>query len=95
VIAESCTFLRRTLGFSTAWALLDRLSATPRVEVVYADGALEADARTVLQRFREHDFSYIDALSFATMKQRGITHAFGFDRHFLAAGFRLIPTGRL
>jgi predicted nucleic acid-binding protein len=33
----------------------------------------------------------VDAVSFAVMRQRGLTDAFAFDRHFLAAGFVLLP----
>ncbi len=94
VIAESYTFLRRHVGFPTAWALLDRLAATPRLEVVYADADLEREARSLLQQYRDHDFSYTDAVSFAVMRKIGVDRAFGFDRHFLAAGFSLIPASR-
>lgn len=91
VVAETYTFLRREVGFAPAWALLDRLQATPRVELVYADADQEDEARALLSRYRDHDFSYTDAVSFVTMKRQGITQAFGFDRHFTAAGFELIP----
>jgi predicted nucleic acid-binding protein len=94
VIAESYTFLRREAGFPTAWALLDRLSVTPRLELIYADADLDRDARSLLQRYRDHDFSYTDAVSFAAMRRSGISHAFGFDRHFLTVGFTLIPASR-
>lgn len=94
VIAESYTFLRREVGFAPAWALLDRLQATPRLELVYADAEMEGDARALLRQYRDQEFSYTDAVSFVTMKRKGITHAFGFDRHFLTAGFELIPAGR-
>jgi predicted nucleic acid-binding protein len=33
----------------------------------------------------------IDAVSFVAMKQNGITEAFSFDKHFVTAGFTLIP----
>lgn len=93
VIAESYTFLRHRVGFDAAWTLLDRLQATPRLELVYADAELEVDARALLQQYRDHGLSYTDAVSFAAMKKRSITRAFGFDQHFLTAGFELIPAG--
>jgi predicted nucleic acid-binding protein len=91
VIAESYTFLRRALGFSVAWALLERLQLTPRLALVYADADLERDARALLRQYSDQDFSYTDAVSFAAMRRAGITRAFGFDRHFVTAGFVLIP----
>ncbi|MDR7522312.1 MAG: PIN domain-containing protein [Armatimonadota bacterium] len=93
VVAESYTFLRHKVGFDAAWTLLDRLQATPRLELVYADAELEGDARALLRQYRDHAFSYADAVSFATMKNRGIAYVFGFDRHFLTAGFELVPPG--
>jgi predicted nucleic acid-binding protein len=40
---------------------------------------------------QDQDFSYTDAVSFVVMKQYGITEAFSFDKHFVTAGFTLIP----
>lgn len=91
VVAESYTFLRRSVGFPAAWALLERLQLTPRLALIYADADLEEHARAVLRQYSDHDFSYTDAVSFATMRRTGITKAFGFDRHFATAGFALIP----
>jgi predicted nucleic acid-binding protein len=91
VIAESYTFLRRAVGFPTAWALLERLQLTPRLALIYADAGLEGDARALLREYSDHDFSYTDAVSFATMQRMRVTQAFAFDQHFAAAGFTLIP----
>jgi len=91
VIAESYTFLRRAVGFPAAWALVERLQLTPRLALIYADANLEGDARALLRQYSDHDFSYTDAVSFAAMRRTGITQAFGFDRHFVTAGFALIP----
>lgn len=91
VIAESYTFLRRAVGFPAAWALLERLQLTPRLAVIYADADLEGNARALLRQYSDHDFSYTDAVSFAAMQQTDIKQAFGFDRHFVTAGFALIP----
>ena len=94
VVAEGYTFLRRAVGFTASWILLERLQATPRVELVYADAELEGAAKALLQQYRDHDFSYTDAVSFVTMRQRRITRAFGFDHHFLTVGFTLVPRSR-
>jgi predicted nucleic acid-binding protein len=48
-------------------------------------------AEDLLRRYREQDFSFTEAVSFAVMGQRGISEAFAFDRHFLTAGFILLP----
>lgn len=91
VIAESYTFLRRAVGFPVAWALLERLQWTPRLALISADADLEGDARDLLRQYSDQDFSSTDAVSFAAMRRTGITQAFGFDRHFVTAGFVLVP----
>jgi len=45
-----------------------------------------------LERYDDHDFSFTDAVSLAVMTQRGIAGALTLDRHFAAAGFRMLPT---
>ena len=58
---------------------------------VYSDAALEEQAEQILARYADQDFSLADAVSFAVMRRRTIAEAFAFDRHFLIAGFILIP----
>jgi hypothetical protein len=92
VIAEAYIAIRRALTHRAAMAFLDRLSQSPRIEKVYSDPTLEAAAHEILRQYEDQDFSYVDAVSFALMRQRGITEAFAFDRHFAIAGFVLVPS---
>ena len=62
---------------------------------VFSDHTLEEEAERILTRFFDQDFSFADAVSFAVMRQRNISAAFAFDRHFLTAGFELLPTTRV
>jgi predicted nucleic acid-binding protein len=43
------------------------------------------------QSHKVERLSYVDATSFAIMRQRRIRHAFAFDVHFRTAGFLRIP----
>ena len=43
-------------------------------------------------KYKDQDFSYADAVSFAVMRERDIDRVFAFDHRFLIAGFTLIPT---
>lgn len=43
-----------------------------------------------LERFDDQDISFTDAISFAVMSERGIEEALTLDRHFAAAGFRVV-----
>jgi predicted nucleic acid-binding protein len=52
---------------------------------------LEERAESILRQYQNSNFSYTDAVSFVVMKQYGIMEAFSFDKHFVTAGFTLIP----
>ncbi len=92
VIAESYVGIHRNRGHGPATEYLRSLHRSPRLAKVYSDPALEAEAEAILARYADQDFSFVDAVSFAVMHQRGIAEAFAFDRHFLVAGFSLVPT---
>ena len=91
VVSETYTFSRNEIGFATAWDFLERTGQTPRLDIVMSDPVLEAQARRLLVKYHDHDFSYADAVSFAVLRQLGIKDAFAFDRHFEVAGFTKIP----
>jgi uncharacterized protein len=91
VVAECHALLLKYKGREVALLFIDTMKQSPRIEQVHSTAALEAEALELLRRYRDQDFSYTDAVSFALMKQRGIQTAFAFDRHFAAAGFKLVP----
>jgi uncharacterized protein len=71
---------------------LDSLSASPRVETLHVGPTTEADAEQWLRRRDDREFSWVDATSFATMRERRTTQAFAFDGDFAAAGFTELRT---
>jgi predicted nucleic acid-binding protein len=91
IVAEAYILIRRELGHEAGITFLSRIKASPRIERVYADAELEAQAETILGRYQDQLFSYADAVSFALMRQRGIEEAFAFDKYFAVAGFSLLP----
>ena len=91
VIAETYILIRRAIGHQAAITFLENLAASPRVIKTYSDSVLEETAEAILRKYQDQDFSYTDAVSFASMKQHGIMRAFSFDQHFVTAGFTLIP----
>ena len=91
VIAESYTLMRRALSHQAAIHFVDNIEASPRVIKIYSDSVLEETAEAILRKYQDQDFSYTDAVSFASMKQYETIKAFSFDQHFLTAGFTLIP----
>jgi uncharacterized protein len=93
VIGETYTLLRTTKGYRQAREFLEILDRSPRLQRYFVTAELERDAVTLLHRYAEHPFSFVDATSFAVMRKERIQYAFAFDAHFATAGFIRIPSG--
>ena len=91
VVAEAYIIIRRTGGHQPALQFLRSIRESVRIRKVYSDANLEAEAEGLLERFSDQDFSLADAVSFVVMKDREIEEAFAFDRHFVTAGFGVLP----
>lgn len=91
VISETYILIRRAIGHQPAVDFLKSLGASPRITKIYSDSVFEDVAEDILRKYSDQEFSYTDAVSFAVMKQYGITHAFTFDHHFSTAGYAIIP----
>lgn len=87
VLGETWTFLRRRAGHGPAVRFLDVIGASPRVTTTRLDERLEKDAWRWLRRHDEREYSFVDATSFALMRQLRIREALAFDGDFAAAGF--------
>lgn len=91
VVGETYTLLRVTRGYDACRRFLESLDETTRLEKVFVSQDLERRAFGLLARYRGHDFSFVDATSFAVMRAERIRHAFAFDSHFATAGFLRVP----
>jgi predicted nucleic acid-binding protein len=70
---------------------LPGLRASRTVERVFVPESWEEAAEDLLAQYQDQDFSYVDAVSFISMRRLGIEEAFAFDHHFAVAGFRVVP----
>ncbi len=91
VIGETYTLLRLSKGYRQAKRFLDAIAQSEKLESVFVSAALERNAYEILHQYSDHPFSYVDATSFALMRDQKIRHAFAFDTHFATAGFLRIP----
>lgn len=91
VIGETYTLLRVTRGYDASRKFLESVERTRRIERIFVNQDLERRAFAILDRYRDHDFSFVDATSFALMQEERIRHAFAFDSHFATAGFLRTP----
>lgn len=63
----------------------------PLLTVVWVDATLHATAMGMLLVANRRQLSLVDCVSFAVMRERGITTAVAIDRHFEEHGFRCLP----
>ena len=80
--AETHALLLRKLGRGIAreWLLTGGLTVVP------AFPAEVQEAREILARHTDKDWTLCDAISFAVLDARRVTRAFTFDRHFRQYG---------
>ena len=67
--------------------VINRIKASPIVEVVHIDPSLDAEAWDLFQRRPDKTWSLVDCASFVVMQKRGINEALTSDVHFEQAGF--------
>ena len=91
IVGETYTLLRLSKGYRGAKQFLDTLAQSTKLEPVFLTESLARHAYEILHRYADHPFSFVDAISFALMRQQRIRHAFAFDAHFATAGFLRVP----
>lgn len=89
VVAETQIWLRRRASAEAAFAFLENINESQRIELIYPDDQLETEAKRILRRYADHNFSFTDAISFACMERHGLTEAFAYQ-HFVTAGYTII-----
>ncbi len=93
ILAEVHRHLLYAMGSVGAAVHVETLLADALIDQVFADRGLQSAAFSDwIHRFRDQAFTLTDAVSFATMRARDVNVAFTFDRHFVIAGFRTLPS---
>jgi uncharacterized protein len=85
VVVETVALVQRRLGMTAVQLLLDRL--LPAIEIKWVEPGLHAEATLALRTANLRDLSLVDCVSFAVMRQLGISEAIAFDHHFDDQGF--------
>lgn len=86
VLSETWTLLNRRCGHRVA-ASAAAIRRSKLVRVEHITVALEEDAWQWLGKHDERGYSFVDATSFALMRQKKMSEAYAFDNDFSAAGF--------
>jgi predicted nucleic acid-binding protein len=87
VLAETHRFLLHRAGRHAAQAVLNRIDASPLLEIEFTTAAHHATGRAWIDKLADQTLTYTDAVSFAVMQSRRCTAALTLDRHFTIAGF--------
>ncbi len=91
VMDETLTLLRTRLGIDAAEAWWSQVEGSGRLLWEWVDTLRAEKARRWFFRWRDKSFSFTDCTSFAVMKERRLRVALTSDRHFIQAGFEIVP----
>lgn len=91
VFGEVYTLVLRKLGHGRAVEVGENMKASSRLEIVRVAEKTEGEAWSILKRYADKGFSYVDAVSFAFMREGGLDRAFAFDEHFEQFGLETLP----
>ncbi|MGI9182371.1 MAG: type II toxin-antitoxin system VapC family toxin [Longimicrobiaceae bacterium] len=70
--------------------VIDHFLASPEVEIVHLTPQLFEQAFPLYRSHQDKEWGLVDCISFAVMREAGITEALTFDRHFVQAGFQVL-----
>lgn len=91
IVDETLTLLRMRLGLDAAERWWNQVESSGRIVWERIDESRAERARHWFFRWRDKDFSFTDCTSFVVMKERRIREALTTDRHFIQAGFQVVP----
>lgn len=91
VLTELLTFFSRKSRLDRVLQFHHDLLKNPDYSVLWIDDNLHRQAVVILKKYSDHCLSFVDATSFAVMKQLGLTQALAFDEDFARAGFTTLP----
>ncbi|MFO7904411.1 MAG: PIN domain-containing protein [Pirellulaceae bacterium] len=89
VLVETFSVCQARLGIKAARAF--HTNVTPLLSVEWISAERHAAAASAVLAAGKRKLSLVDCVSFETMRQLNLNHAFAFDRHFREQGFVLVP----
>jgi uncharacterized protein len=87
VFSEVVTFFNTRGQHAKAVEIGNMLMGSPSITLTHVDESLVERGWDYFQRHSDKSYSLTDCVSFAVMRERGISRALAFDRHFVQAGF--------
>ena len=91
VVDETLSLIRICLGMNAAEQWWESVCQSPRCRTEWITPDREEKAIRWLFKWRDQSFSFTDCTSFVVMRELGIEKAMTTDRHFITAGFEILP----
>lgn len=91
VIDETLTLIRVRLGLKAAERWWNQIEESSRLRWEWINSARADRARRWFFRWKDKAFSFTDCTSFVVMRELRLRTALTTDRHFLQAGFEIVP----
>ncbi len=90
ILLETSALVQRRLGMRSFRQFHDLL--LPTMSVFWISEKIHRQAVQMLLAADRRELSLVDCTSFVVMNELSIQMAFTFDRHFVQAGFVVVPT---
>ena len=91
VIDETLTLIRKRIGLEGAERWWAQVSESPRLKVEWIDFERADKALRWFFKWRDKSFSFTDCTSFVVMRELRLKKALTGDKHFIEAGFEVLP----
>jgi len=91
VLSETYGWFLHRLGEEAARAFRLGIADLPRLELLAIDNAHHRAVGLMLDRFRGHKLTYVDASSLVFLEQRRIKEVWGTDQDLSLTGARVVP----
>ncbi|MFP4219190.1 MAG: type II toxin-antitoxin system VapC family toxin [Phormidium sp.] len=92
IFDETVTFFNSRNLHSKAIEVGERLLKSPDIELIQIDNNLFRLGWQYFKKYKDKSYSLTDCLSFVVMEQQEIAAALTLDRHFIQAGFQVLPS---
>lgn len=92
IFDETVTFFNSRNLHSKAIEVGERLLKSPDIELIQIDNNLFRLGWQYFKKYKDKSYSLTDCLSFVVMEQQEIATALTLDRHFIQAGFQVLPS---
>ncbi len=89
IVIETMAVLQARIGIEAVYTVHDDI--IPLLNIHWIDESVHNAAMSALLTASRRQLSFVDCVSFETMRQNGINRAFTFDGHFIEQGFQCIP----